>query len=193
VVAAIVLAPIAAVVAVLIKSTSAGPVLFRQERVGLHGSRFVMYKFRTMYHGADEAVHQTYFEKYRRGVAAPDQDGKRYKLQRDPRITPLGGMLRRLALDEIPQLINVLQGDMSLVGPRPAIPYEVDLYSQNDLMRLHAKPGMTGLWQVRGRDTVDFATMVALDLDYIRRRSLPLDLWIMLATIPALIWGYVKH
>lgn len=191
--AALVLAPVAAVVAVLVKVSSPGPLFFQQMRVGLNGRTFVMYKFRSMYHGADQTVHQNYFEDYRQGKPAPDQKGDVYKLQRDARITPVGGVLRSLALDEIPQLINVIKGDMSLVGPRPPIPYELELYGQKEFARLTTKPGMTGLWQVKGRDNVDFDTMVSLDLEYIRRQSLRFDLGILLATIPTLISGYLKH
>ena len=107
-------------------------------------------------------------------------------------MTPFGGVLRRFALDEIPQLINVVKGDMSLVGPRPPLDYEVQLYSPRDLQRLSVMPGMTGIWQIRGRDSVDFAAMVDLDLEYIRRQSLLLDFAIVLATVPALIWNCIK-
>ncbi|MBV9279806.1 MAG: sugar transferase [Chloroflexi bacterium] len=186
------LAPVAVVVALLVKVTSSGPVLFRQERIGRGGRPFVMYKFRSMYHGADPAPHQAYFEQYRRGMAAPEQGGAVYKLRRDSRITPLGGVLRRLALDEIPQLLNVLKGDMSLVGPRPPLQYEVEQYAERDRLRLAVKPGVTGLWQVKGRDVVDFATMIDLDLEYIRRQALFLDLGIVLVTVPALVWGYLR-
>lgn len=183
----------AAIVALVVRLASPGPVLFRQERVGLNGRRFVMYKFRTMYHGADQEVHRAYFEQYRKGLAAPEEHDGVFKLRRDPRITPFGSLLRRLGLDEIPQLLNVIKGDMSLVGPRPPIPYEVELYSEHDRTRLTVKPGVTGLWQVRGRDGVDFDTMVALDLEYIRRQSLRLDLAIVLATFPALVLSSLKR
>jgi lipopolysaccharide/colanic/teichoic acid biosynthesis glycosyltransferase len=187
------LGPLGAVVAIVVKLSSRGPILFRQERVGLNGRHFVMYKFRTMYHGADQTVHRTYFQQYRQGLEAPDQEGQIFKLRRDPRITRPGRIMRLLALDEIPQILNVIKGDMSLVGPRPPIPYEVDLYSQHDRARLSAKPGLTGLWQIKGRDTVDFDTMIALDLDYIKRQSLRMDLGIVLATVPTLIRSCVKH
>lgn len=184
--------PLSILISVLVKSTSPGPVLFRQERIGQHGRPFVMYKFRTMAHGADPTVHERYFQQYVKGLPAPGEDGLVYKLRRDFRITPVGKVLRRLALDEIPQLINVVKGEMSLVGPRPPLAYEVQLYSARDLQRLSVMPGMTGMWQIRGRDSVDFSTMVELDLEYIRRQSLLLDLGIVLATVPALIWHCLK-
>jgi lipopolysaccharide/colanic/teichoic acid biosynthesis glycosyltransferase len=186
-------APVAAVVAVVIKVSSRGPVLFLQERIGQDNRPFVMYKFRTMQHGTDTSLHRAYFAQYRQGIAAPGQSGKIFKLQRDPRIIPLGGLLRRLALDEIPQLFNVIKGDMSLVGPRPALAYEVADYSERDRLRLLAKPGITGLWQIKGRDVVDFDTMIDRDLEYISRQALALDLAILVATVPALIWAYVSR
>jgi len=186
-------APVAAVVALIVKFTSPGPILFRQERLGQNARPFTLYKFRTMYHGAGAEPHREYFKLYRRGARAPGQARPIYKLRRDPRITPLGGTLRRLALDEVPQLYNVLRGDMSVVGPRPPLLYEVEHYSERDLRRLSVKPGITGLWQVRGRDVVDFDTMINLDLEYIQRQSLALDLWVLLATIPAVAWAYIKH
>jgi lipopolysaccharide/colanic/teichoic acid biosynthesis glycosyltransferase len=194
---AIVLLPpavaVSAIVAILIRISSPGPILFRQERVGLRARPFVMYKFRTMYHGADTQVHEEYFKRYLHGEVAPGQSRAIYKLRRDPRITPIGGILRRLALDELPQLLNVLKGDMSVVGPRPPLAYEVEHYSPRDRLRLSVKPGITGLWQIRGRDVVDFATMVDLDLEYIQRQSLRLDIAILLGTVPALIWTYIRQ
>ena len=186
-------APVAAVVALIVKVTSPGPILFRQERLGQYGCPFTLYKFRTMYHGAGVELHREYFRLYRQGIRAPGQPRPLYKLRRDPRITPLGSILRRLALDELPQLYNVLRGDMSVVGPRPPLRYEVEHYTQRDLLRLSVKPGITGLWQVRGRDMVDFDTMITLDLEYIQRQSLALDLWILLVTLPALLWAYIRH
>jgi lipopolysaccharide/colanic/teichoic acid biosynthesis glycosyltransferase len=180
-------APLFVVGALIVRATSPGPILFRQERLGRGGRPFTLYKFRTMYHGAGDALHREYINLYLQGAPAPGQAGTLYKLRRDPRITPLGGILRRLALDELPQLFNVIRGEMSLVGPRPPLRYEVERYGERDLLRLSIKPGITGLWQVRGRDVVDFKTMVELDLDYIRRQSFALDLKILLATIPSLL------
>jgi len=184
--------PFGAVIAALIKFVSPGPILFRQERVGKDGQTFTVYKFRTMRVDADQRVHQEYFERYRQGIVAPDQDGDIYKLRRDPRLIRGAGSLRRLGLDELPQIINVLKGDMSLVGPRPPLPYEVDLYDERDYLRLTVKPGMTGLWQIRGRDVVTYRTMIDLDLEYVERQSLRLDLAILLLTVPTLVWSSIK-
>ncbi len=186
-------APLFGVVALLVKLTSRGPVLFRQERLGRDRRPFVVYKFRTMRPDADPAPHREYFKQYLSGAHAPDQPRQLYKLRRDPRITPVGGLLRRLGLDELPQLINVVRGDMSIVGPRPPLDYEVEHYSGRHLARLSVKPGITGLWQIRGRDMVDFETMVDMDLEYIGSQSLWLDLRIMLMTVPALLWSFIRH
>jgi lipopolysaccharide/colanic/teichoic acid biosynthesis glycosyltransferase len=185
--------PLAAVISISIKLSSPGPILFCQERIGQRGRPFMMYKFRTMQHGADTEIHREYFQRYMRGVPASTEVRKVFKLRNDPRITPMGRWLRRLALDEIPQLVNVIKGEMSLVGPRPPLAYEVEQYTERHFMRLSVKPGITGLWQIRGRDVVDFESMVELDLEYIERQSLRLDLWILLATIPTLVWSCVKR
>jgi len=179
-------APIFAVVGVLVKLTSRGPIAFRQERLGKNGRPFILYKFRTMYHGASHSPHEEYFKQYLKGSPAAVEAGAVYKLRRDPRITPVGGILRRLAIDELPQLLNVVKGDMSLVGPRPPLAYEVACYSHRHMLRLQVKPGATGLWQIRGRDIVDFETMIDMDLTYIANRSLWSDIGILLATVPTL-------
>lgn len=186
-------APLYATIALLVRLTSSGPVLFRQERIGLAGHPFEVFKFRTMYADADPGPHQQYFKQYLRGVRAPGQDRHLYKLRHDPRITPLGGVLRRLGLDELPQLVNVLKGDMSLVGPRPPLRYEVEHYDERHGRRLTVKPGITGLWQIRGRDVVDFETMIDMDLEYVDSQSLWLDFKILLTTVPALVWAYIRH
>lgn len=167
-------------VAILVRLTSPGPILFRQERVGRGGRVFVMYKFRTMCVGADTHIHQAYYTGLMNGSAQPCNGV--FKLAKDPRLTSVGGFLRRFSLDELPQLINVLRGDMSLVGPRPAIPYEVEQYGPRERLRLEVTPGLTGLWQVSGRNLLDFHQMINLDLAYIERWSLWLDLWIILRT-----------
>jgi lipopolysaccharide/colanic/teichoic acid biosynthesis glycosyltransferase len=146
-----------------------------------------------MYHQADHRLHQVYIREYMRGRPAPGQAGTIFKLRRDPRITPLGGVLRRLGLDEIPQLVNVLKGEMSLVGPRPALDYEIAHYNAQHRLRLLVKPGITGLWQIRGRDVVDFETMITMDLDYLKRQSLLLDVQILVLTVPVLLWTYLRH
>lgn len=201
-----ILVPVCAVIALLIKLDSPGPVFYKQERVGARrrarsGSPsqwiiqiFPLYKFRTMRTDVDARLHQDYMRAYIAGdedqIACLDpglKSSNSYKLSGDPRVTRVGRFLRRASLDELPQLWNVLLGDMSLVGPRPPIPYEVEMYSQDHMRRLSAIPGITGLWQVSGRCETTFEEMVALDLTYIDRKSLLLDIKIILLTIPAII------
>ena len=197
------LSPLLLLIAVLIKLTSPGPVIFCQERVGQSDrshrqgyTTFKFFKFRTMYHNADTSLHRQYVTALIRGdrnkmsaLQASDAADMN-KLQHDPRITPIGRLLRRTALDELPQLWNVLRGDMSLVGPRPALPYEVEAYLPHHRRRLEALPGCVGLWQVSGWHTLSFEEMIQLDLWYIEHRSLWLDLSILLRTIPAVISGH---
>ena len=191
-VALVLLSPLWILMALLIKLDSRGPVLYRQERVGMDGRIFLFLKFRTMRAGADDREHREYQRRYIEG--RPDTnmgDSRRpvYKLHDDPRVTRTGRWLRRTSLDELPQLLNVLRGDMSLVGPRPPIPYEVEAYELWHRKRLDMKPGMTGLWQVSGRNRLSFDEMVRLDLFYIENWSLWLDLKIMLRTLPVLLRG----
>jgi lipopolysaccharide/colanic/teichoic acid biosynthesis glycosyltransferase len=175
------LAPILLVIALLIKLDTPGPVLFRQQRVGRHRRPFLVAKFRTMHHGADHEVHRDYMlALIESGTPAP-------KLAGDARVTRFGSFLRRTSLDELPQLWNVLRGDMSLVGPRPPIPYEVEHYPQHWFARFEVKPGVTGLWQVSGRSEVSLEAMIELDVEYVRRRSVLLNLWILLRTVPAVL------
>lgn len=185
----VLLAPVFLIVAVLVKLTSKGPVFFRQERVGLLGNRFMLLKFRSMRIGADPRVHREFVEQFIRSGAqaahsgAPGSPGGVYKLTRDPRITPLGKFLRKSSLDELPQLFNVVRGEMSLVGPRPPIPYEYKCYAPWHRRRvLDAKPGITGLWQVKGRSRSTFDEMVRLDLSYIDNWGLWKDIKILLQT-----------
>ena len=175
----VMLAPVLLAIAVMIKLDSPGPVFFRQVRVGRHGQRFGMLKFRSMRQNADSLVEQL--------RAQNEASGPLFKMRQDPRVTPVGRVLRRLSLDELPQLFNVLRGEMSLVGPRPPLPKEVDEYEEWQFGRLRAVPGLTGLWQVSGRSDVPFHDMVRLDLHYIRNWSLKLDLEILLRTIPAVL------
>jgi lipopolysaccharide/colanic/teichoic acid biosynthesis glycosyltransferase len=189
----ILLSPLFALIAVLVKATSPGPALFRQVRVGHLMQPFTMYKFRTMYEAADHQVHHDYVSWF---ITASDQaqsQGEKpavFKLTTDGRITPLGRVLRRTSLDELPQLWNVLVGDMSLVGPRPPLPYELQQYKPWHRGRvLEAKPGVTGLWQVVGRSRTTFDEMVRLDLRYARTMSLGNDIKIILATPVAMITG----
>jgi lipopolysaccharide/colanic/teichoic acid biosynthesis glycosyltransferase len=174
-------------VGLLVYLSSPGPILFRQRRVGLNGTSFMLLKFRTMYHGAPSAIHETYYRALIDGTAAAT--GNTFKLHNDSRITPVGRVLRRLSVDELPQLINVLRGEMSLVGPRPPLPYEVSHYGPRELGRLCVPPGLTGLWQVSGRATLNFQQMIDLDLAYIERCSLWLDLQILARTPLVVLTG----
>lgn len=179
VVALVLLSPLLGVIALAVKLGSPGPVMYRQRRVGRDGRAFEMLKFRSMYQGSDNMV-----ELLRERNEAT---GPLFKIKKDPRVTPVGKFLRRFSLDELPQLFNVLRGEMSLVGPRPPLPAEVEKYEAWQLGRLQALPGMTGLWQVSGRSEVPFNDMVRLDLHYVRNWSFGLDLEIMLRTIPAVV------
>jgi exopolysaccharide biosynthesis polyprenyl glycosylphosphotransferase len=183
------IAPLLLLIALAIKLESRGPVLFRQERVGERGRPFTMYKFRSMRAGADPAPHRAHVERLIAGNLDPAQLGGDLKLARDPRVTRVGRLLRRTSLDELPQLFNVLIGDMSLVGPRPPIAYEVALYQDWHRRRLDAPPGISGLWQVKGRNRVSFDEMVRLDLEYIEKQSLWLDLQILAQTPLAVLSG----
>jgi exopolysaccharide biosynthesis polyprenyl glycosylphosphotransferase len=181
------LLPFLLAIALLVRLTSPGPILFRQRRVGRQGQLFWFYKFRTMYDGNDASSHRAYYQQLIRGGAAAPRGA--YKLADDPRVTSFGRILRRYSLDEFPQLLNVLKGDMSLVGPRPPIPYEVECYGPRELSRLAVSPGLTGLWQVSGRSNLNFQEMIELDLNYIANWSLWLDLLILLRTPWAVVSG----
>jgi exopolysaccharide biosynthesis polyprenyl glycosylphosphotransferase len=183
--AVLVLLPLWLLIALLIKLDSKGPVFYTQERVGMDGRLFLLYKFRTMKAGSDSQLHREYQKAFIAGRAEAnlgDDSKPTYKLLTDPRITRIGKFLRRTSLDEVPQLFNVLSGDMSVVGPRPPIPYEVEAYELWHRKRLDMKPGVTGLWQVSGRNRLPFEEMVRLDLFYIENWSLLLDLKIILRT-----------
>ncbi len=183
----IVAAPFAAVIALLIKLTSPGPVLFRQLRVGKDGKPFMFYKFRSMREGCDDAQHRKYIKLFIEGneeELRKLQTGKKlYKMTCDDRVTFIGKLLRRTSLDELPQLINVLRGEMSMVGPRPHLPYEVELYKPWHRRRLDGLPGITGWWQIHGRSRVPFDEAVRMDIWYLERQSLVLDIRIMCRTI----------
>lgn len=190
--ALLVLSPLWLLIALLIKLDSRGPVFYKQERVGMDGRVFLFYKFRTMRAGTDDAEHREFQKRYISGQ--PDSnlgDDQRpaYKLRADDRVTRLGRILRRTSLDELPQLFNVLRGDMSVVGPRPPIPYEVESYELWHRKRLDMKPGITGLWQVSGRNRLPFDEMVRMDLYYIENWSLLLDVKIILQTLPVMWRG----
>ncbi len=187
----IVLSPLLLTVAVLVRVTSRGPALFRQQRLGRDEVPFTLYKFRTMRVGCSDDVHREYVARLLRSESAPAGDASIYKLQDDDRVTPVGRWLRRTSIDELPQLINVLRGDMSLVGPRPVIPYEAELFAERHRARFRVRPGLTGLWQVSGRNHLTMLDALDLDVEYVRRRGPLLDLAILARTLPALRRGGV--
>ena len=170
------------VVALAVACGSSGPILFRQRRVGYKGREFTCYKFRTMHVGAETDSHRGHATQLIKSEAPMTKLDKR----RDPRLIPFGAALRAMGLDELPQLINVLRGEMSIVGPRPCIPYEYELYEPWQRRRCEAVPGLTGLWQVSGKNRTTFNQMVRLDIQYSQRLSLWLDVTIILKTLPAL-------
>jgi lipopolysaccharide/colanic/teichoic acid biosynthesis glycosyltransferase len=184
------LSPLLLVVALLIRLDSRGPAIFRQERIGRNLKPFKVAKFRTMRNGVPADPHRAHVEEMIR--EQDDANGTprpMMKLQADPRITKIGGFLRRTSIDELPQLWNVLRGEMSLVGPRPPIQYEVDAYPARAFRRFAVRPGLTGLWQVRGRSLVTFNEMIDLDTEYVERRSLLLNLKILFLTVPTVLHG----
>jgi len=174
-----VLSPLFLLIAILIKLTSRGPVIFRQTRVGLGGRRFTCYKFRSMCPDAEarkgELMHLN------------EVSGPVFKIRDDPRVTPLGRILRKTSLDELPQLVNVLRGEMSIVGPRPPVPAEVECYGPRELKRLSVRPGLTCLWQISGRSNIQFDHWMEMDLAYIDTMSFWTDLKIILRTVPAVL------
>jgi exopolysaccharide biosynthesis polyprenyl glycosylphosphotransferase len=185
------LGPFMLVIALVIKLTSRGPVLFVQQRVGHRGQVFNFYKFRSMNIDGDENGHRETMAKVIGENKPIEQPGQApvFKLKDDPRITPMGRLMRRFSIDELPQLFNVLKGDMSLIGPRPPIPYEVAMYRERHRRRLEAQPGITGLWQVSGRNRLSFEDMVSLDIHYIENWSLGLDIRIAVKTIWAVLFS----
>jgi lipopolysaccharide/colanic/teichoic acid biosynthesis glycosyltransferase len=188
--AILVFLPVFAIIALLVKLTSNGPVLFCQKRVGGYGREFNFYKFRTMYADNDPNIHREYIAKLIAGDRDSAQGTGIYKLLNDPRVTPLGRFLRRTSLDELPQFANVLMNDMSLVGPRPPLPYEYERYKLWHKRRvLEVKPGITGLWQVEGRSRTTFDEMVRMDLRYANTRSVWVDLKILIQTPTAMLTG----
>lgn len=181
VLALIFVTPIMAAVAIIIKIDSPGPVFFKQTRVGKWGKTFPCYKFRSMYIDAEERKAEL--------MALNEADGVVFKMKDDPRVTRVGRVIRKLSIDELPQLINVLKGEMSLVGPRPPVPSEVSQYTFEHIRRLESMPGITGLQQVSGRSNLDFKRWVELDLEYIAEQSLMKDIEILLRTIPAVLFS----
>lgn len=184
--ALIALAPLMLITCLFIVLESSGSPLFRQQRVGENGRLFNMWKFRSMRRDSEQLKKQLTEQ-------ADVSDGVRFKMKDDPRITRVGQVIRKLSIDELPQLFNVLKGDMSLVGPRPALPDEVSVYTQRQRIRLVAKPGITCIWQVSGRSNISFLKQVEMDIDYIRNASLFLDLQLLLKTIPAVLMAKGAH
>jgi lipopolysaccharide/colanic/teichoic acid biosynthesis glycosyltransferase len=186
------LAPLHLLLAAIIRLTTPGPAIFCQKAVGQGGRLFDYYKFRSMYTGSQNELHrQIVRQVVQRGEPVTrDAEGRPiFKITCDPRVTPVGRILRKYSMDEWPQFYNVLRGDMSLVGPRPPLPYEAELYNDFQRQRLLVRPGITGLAQVKARHRASFEEMVQYDLEYIRRQSFLLDLKLMLGTIPALLKG----
>jgi lipopolysaccharide/colanic/teichoic acid biosynthesis glycosyltransferase len=188
--ALIILSPVFVIIAILVKCTSKGPVFFCKKRLGQYGKEFSFYKFRTMKANNDPNIHREFVAKLITGAADAKHNGGLFKLKNDPRITPVGRFLRRSSLDELPQFFNVLLNDMSLVGPRPPLPYEYEKYSEWHKRRvLELKPGITGLWQVEARSLTTFDEMVRIDIRYANARNIWLDLKIMLQTPAAMLSG----
>jgi lipopolysaccharide/colanic/teichoic acid biosynthesis glycosyltransferase len=184
----VILSPLLLVVALMVRLDSPGPAIFRQRRIGQHLEPFTVDKFRTMKADSGANPHRQHVEEM---IAGDKEVAERpmTKLEEDDRVTRVGSFLRRTSLDELPQLWNVVKGEMSLVGPRPPIQYEVDRYPEEAFRRFAVKPGITGLWQVRGRSLLSFPEMIALDNEYVDRRSLPLNLKILILTLPTVLHG----
>jgi lipopolysaccharide/colanic/teichoic acid biosynthesis glycosyltransferase len=180
------------IVALFIRLDSEGPVLYRQKRVAQDGVEFDMLKFRSMYVNNDDTIHREAVKRYMNGDRLSDHGeavSTLYKLVDDPRVTRVGRFIRKLSIDEFPQFINVLRGEMSLVGPRPPLPYEVEAYSSRDSLRLYGKPGITGYWQVYGRSRVAFGEMVEMDINYLQQQSILLDIKLIILTVPVAALG----
>ena len=185
--ALVVLSPLLAAIWLAVRLSSPGPAVFRQERLGLGERPFVMYKFRSMRTGASDTIHREYVSRMLTGAGAPIEAASNglFKLDADPRVTPFGAWLRKTSLDELPQLVNIIRGDMSLVGPRPVLAWEAELFSEEARARFQTRPGLTGLWQVSGRSRLTMPQALELDVEYVRRQSIWLDLTILVRTVPA--------
>lgn len=179
------------IVAVLIRLGSEGPIFFRQKRVGQNGAEFEMLKLRSMYVHADDSTHRDAVKLYMNGGALNEKADTKspYKLLDDPRVTRVGRFIRKTSIDELPQFINVLRGEMTLVGPRPPVPYEVEIYGTRDRLRLSGKPGLTGTWQIYGRSRVTFNEMVEMDIAYLQQQSIWQDLKLIALTLPVMLLG----
>ncbi len=182
---------IIAIFAILIRLDSKGPIFFRQKRVGLNGEEFTLLKFRSMHVNNDDSIHRQAVERYMNGGKLNDQeeDDLPFKLRDDPRVTRVGQFIRKTSIDELPQFFNVLLGEMSLVGPRPPLSYEVARYSSHDWLRLSGKPGLTGTWQVYGRSVVGFQDMIEMDITYLQQQSIRQDLKLIALTPNIMISG----
>ena len=180
-----------AICAALIRIDSKGPIFFRQKRIGMNGVEFDMFKLRSMYVDFDDSVHREFIKQYINGARLNGKvnSDNLYKLVDDPRVTRVGRFIRKYSIDELPQFINVLRGEMTLVGPRPPLPYEVEEYSSRDMIRLSGKPGLTGTWQVYGRSRVPFKKMVEMDVEYLREQSILQDLKLIVLTLPVMLRG----
>ncbi len=178
-------------VGLLICFDSEGPPFFSQKRIGVGGVEFTMLKFRSMYVHQDDALHRAAIKRYMQGeqLSSNAEDSFSYKLDNDPRVTRVGRFIRKTSIDELPQFLNVLRGEMTLVGPRPPLPYEVELYRPRDWLRHVGKPGLTGYWQVYGRSQVSFQEMVELDITYLQRQSLWEDIKLIALTVPIMLTG----
>jgi lipopolysaccharide/colanic/teichoic acid biosynthesis glycosyltransferase len=187
----IILTPLLVTLMLLVWSTSAGPALFRQERMGRDRRPFSMLKLRTMAVGQDDRIHRDYVTSLLSGDPEPATSPRSglYKLDADPRVTRVGSWLRRTSLDELPQLVNVLRGEMSLVGPRPVLPWEAEMFGEPYQRRFAVRPGLTGLWQVSGRSRLTMGKALELDVEYVARRSFAFDLMILIRTVPAVLRG----
>ncbi|GCE25391.1 multidrug MFS transporter [Dictyobacter alpinus] len=179
------------VVTICIKMNSEGPIFFRQKRIGQNGVEFDMLKFRSMYVNSDQMAHREKILQYMNGQKLnEDSTGNlSYKNVQDPRITKVGRFIRKTSLDELPQFWNVLKGQMSLVGPRPPLPYEVELYTSHEWLRMVGKPGLTGTWQVYGRSRVTFQNMVEMDIEYLEHQSIWNDLKLIILTVPVMVFS----
>ncbi|MGZ3610199.1 MAG: sugar transferase [Ktedonobacteraceae bacterium] len=179
------------VFAVLIRLDSKGPAFFRQKRVGRNGTEFYMFKLRSMYVNVDDSVHRESIKLYMNGAILNENgdSDKQFKLVDDLRVTKVGRFIRRTSIDELPQFINVLRGEMTLVGPRPPLTYEVEEYGPREWLRLSGKPGLTGIWQVYGRSRVPFEKMVQMDIEYLEQQSLLEDLKLIALTLPVMLIG----
>lgn len=187
VVCVVLASPLVIVVAVLVRTTTPGHVFFRQTRIGQDGRSFVLFKFRTMFSDCSDALHRDYIHKLLTEDHPPVGGKGLFKLEDDPRITGVGRWLRRMSIDELPQLFNVILGDMSLVGPRPALPYEVKLIDAVYHRRFLVAPGLTGLWQVSGRNSLTLRQGLDLDVEYVEKQSFGLDLAILAKTVPVVL------